>query len=136
MLVFSNEYFRIQFLRTQITIKNVYDTGLWTFSELKYNLMTSIVLKEKIDYGVYYFFIYCIVCSERIKIMQSHEEILKIRVLRMKAKDFKKFYSESEDILKRGKTIYKELEKQFQTAGYLEKLLPALEPLKNYKTKS
>ena len=136
IFIFGMEYFRKQFLTRQVELTNTYDSSLWTFLELKRNLMTNLVLDVKLDYRILYFFIFCVVCSERIKIISSCENLLQIKIFKLKKNDFQQFYSESEDIIKQGKTTLETFSTQFKSEEYLKPLLFLLDPLKDYQIKS
>jgi len=132
-LIFSTEYFRNKFLLSRLQIRNAYDTALWTMSELKRVITIRIVLNEKMDYQNLYFFIFCAVCSERIKILATFEDLLKNPVFKMKARDYVKFYSEYEQIIKAGKIVWENYSDKFKSADYLKNIIEIISPLENYK---
>ena len=135
-LIFSLEYFRKKIQLSILQVSASYSNTLWTMSELKRTITVRIVLEEKLDYKVLYFFIFCVVCSERVKMITDFEDLFKIPIFRMKAADFNQFYLEYEDIIMMGKTTLEDYSKIFKSTKYLEKLLPAIKSLEDYKIKS
>jgi len=135
-VIVSTEYFRHKFLLSRLEISNSYDHSLCVLSEIKRNITTQIVTKQTLDYSIFYFFIFCVICSERITIQSTWESLIKIKIFRMKKHDFKQFYTSSEDIIKRGKETFDLFKKKFNESESLEKLLHLIEPLKNYKIQS
>ena len=105
-------------------------------SELKRTITHRIVLEEKLDFKILYYFVICVVCSERVKMISDFEDLLKIRIFKMRADDFSQFYLEYEDFIKMGKSTLNEYSETFKSTKYLEELLSAIKPLEDYKIKS
>lgn len=135
-LIFGVEHFRTKILYGILQLSGSYNGALWTMSELKRIITLKIVTEEKLDYKVLYFFIICVNSSERVKMISDFEDLLKIRIFKMRADDFRQFYSEYEDVIKIGKFALNEYSETFKSAKYLEKLLPVIKPLEDYKIKS
>ncbi|MCH7560962.1 MAG: hypothetical protein IIC67_06290 [Thaumarchaeota archaeon] len=136
ILIVSTEYFRHRLLLSKLQISNAYDDRLWTLSEIKRNITTQIVTNEILDYRIFYFFIFRVICSERIIIQSTWKVLLEIKIFKTKKDDFKQFYTSSEDIIKRGMETLDIFADKFNESEFLEKLLHLIEPLKNYKIQS
>ena len=135
-LIFSVEFFRTKILNGVLRLSGSYNNALWTMSELKRVITHRIVLEDKLDFKILYYFVICIAGSERVKMISDFEDLLKIKIFKMKADDFSQFYLEYEDFIKLGKTILKDYSEIFKSTKYLEKLLPAIKPLEDYQIKS
>jgi len=136
-LIIVTEFFRNKFLVSKLVISASLDNGLWTISELKRNLFNNtILLERKIDTKTQYLFLFCVICSERVKMITGLEEMLKNKIMKLKASDFSQFYLEYEDIIKKGKTILDEIDETFKKDDSLIGFLKLLDHLRNYKPKS
>jgi len=136
-LIIATEFFRKQFLVSKLEIGAGFNDGLWTISELKRNLFNNTILFEhKMDTKIQYLFLYCVICSERVKMINVFEKLLKNRMLKTKAKEFSEFYSEYEDLIKKGKSALNESEESFKKDNSLTLFSTLLEPLRKYKLKT
>jgi len=135
-LIFSVEFLRGKFLVNRLEIIGAYNDALWTMSDLKRTLTLNIVLKTEMDYRDWYFFIFCAVCSERVKILTTIENLLKNSIFKLKANDLKSLYSDYEGIIKIGKATWESYSDKFKSLEHFKKLLESVSPLENYKLKS
>jgi len=136
-LIIATEFFRKQFLVSKLEIGAGFNDGLWTISELKRNLFNNTILFEhKMDTKIQYLFLYCVICSERVKMINVFEKLLKNKMLKTKAKEFSEFYSEYEDLIKKGKSALNESEESFKKDKSLTLFSTLLEPLRKYKLKT
>lgn len=137
ILIIILEYFRKQFLINKLIIRGNYDTSLWTISELKRNLFNNAILFElEFDIKTQYLFLFCVICSERVKMINGFEEMLKIKIMKMKASDFSEFYSEYEDTILTGIKLLHDFDETFKKDASLITFLSLLDPLRNYTPKS
>jgi len=99
-LIYGVEYFRTKILKGTLQLSSSYNDTLWVMSELKRIITHRIVLEEKLDFKILYYFVICVVCSERVKMISDFEDLLKIRIFKLRADDFSQFYSEYEDFIR------------------------------------